>query len=129
SGAGKLVGQVYLQAAVKKACGIEIVPELAKQAQVVAENLKNLSHKKQDIEFVLGDFFLHSWGETTVVFINSTCFTQKMLQLLGEKINTHVSIRMVLTLRPIPTLQDFKFRKAVSIECSWDSALCYVYER
>lgn len=132
SGAGKIVAQVFLQTEVKKALGVEIVSPLYKQAQQAAAMIQTelpvFYENERVLRFVQGDFLQEPWLNATVVFINSICFTQKMLVLLGKKINQSPTIRLVLTLRPIPTLTRLSFKKVISVEGSWDSALCYLYE-
>lgn len=131
SEAGKLVIQVFLQTEVKCAFGIEIVPSYYEQsrraAALLEAELPIFFHDQRKLFFLQADFLQINW-DATVIFINNICFTQNIIALLGERINANPLIRMVLTLRPMSNLQRFKFKKAVSIEGSWDSALCYLYE-
>ncbi len=132
SGIGKITAQVFLQSNVKEAMGIEIVPHLHQQAlhaatQLRAQPLHAIDFSKRKLTFLGGDFLELPLTMTTVVFINAICFSQTMLLSLGDIINRTTSIRQVITLRPIINLERLPFKKAIHIECSWDSALCYVY--
>jgi hypothetical protein len=131
SGAGKVVAQVFLQSGVKEAYGIELLPALYQQAVVAAEKIQqDLSAFYQEgrkLTFLQGDFLEMPLPQATVVLICSTCFSQPMLESLGYIINGMPSVRLILTLRPISTLNRLRFKKTVRIECSWDSALCYIY--
>lgn len=131
SGIGKLVTQAFLLSPVKEALGIEIVSELHQQAALTAqclqEELPDFFVDDRKLTFLHGSFLELSIARATVVLICSTCFDQPLLQALGEIINATPGIRMVFSLRPISTLQRLVFKKTVRVECSWDSALCYVY--
>lgn len=131
SGAGKIVAQVFLRSRVAEALGIEIGPELNEQAQAVSAKIQMVLpelYLGRKLTFLLGDFFQLPLGQPTVVLINSTCFSLPMLHRLGEQINELPSVRMVLSLRPLHTLKYLEFKKAMRVECTWDSALCYVYK-
>lgn len=132
SGAGKICVQVFLKTAVKESMGVEIVPELHMQA---VEAARRIQHELPDfymgarkLTFLQGDFLQHrTLANATVVLINSTCFTQAMLLALSKKIENARGVRAVVSMRPLPGLQRLRFKKVVRMECSWDSALGYLY--
>lgn len=132
SGAGKVAAQVFLSSPVREAIGIEIRPEFHKQAILASERIyRELAcfyEGDRKLTYLLGSFFECSFSNATVVFLNSTCYTQTMLDALGDLIEAQSSIRAVYSLRPLNTLQRLSIKKAIRIECSWDSALCYFYE-
>jgi hypothetical protein len=133
SGLGKVVIQVFLNSAVKESCGIEIIPELYQKSHLAAQKVQHelpdfyLGGRK--LTFLLGSFLDISLATASVVLIGSPCFSQDILYPLGKIIDSMPSIHSVLTLRPIGTLKHFSFKKVIRIECSWDTALCYVYKR
>lgn len=133
SGVGKIVAQVFLNSAVKEAYGIEIRSSLHEQAiiasQRIYQDLPEFYSGNRKLHFLMGDFLDIPLPKITVAFINSTCFTQKLLLSLGNVLNHIPSIHTVFSTRPIGSLQDLKFKNAVRVECSWDSALCYVYKK
>lgn len=123
SGLGKVVRQVFSHTDVKAAHGIEINTELhAKATQHTAQNTNRI------LNFTQGDFLTTPLTDATIVLIASPCFSPSLLHALGERINTTPTIHTVLSLRPIATLT-LPFKKIVRVECSWDTALCYVYQR
>jgi hypothetical protein len=132
SGAGKVVTQVFLQSPAKTAYGIEIVPELHRRAQLVAQkiqqDLPNFFQHGRQLNFYEGNFLVFPLQDATVVLINSVCFSQELLHALGTMINAAPAVHTVLTLRPIDNLQRLLFKKTIRVECSWDTALCYVYQ-
>lgn len=132
SGLGKFVIQVFLNSIVKEARGIELISELHQQALTAAEKVKrdipNVFLGERKLDFTLGDFLNTSFDSATVVFICAPCFSQKTLFTLGKRINEIPSIHTVLSLRPLSSLYHLSFKEAVRVECSWDTALCYIYK-
>lgn len=133
SGKGQVVIQVFLNSAIKEAYGIELLPELHNSAIAAAERLQSdfpfFFHQERKISFLSGSFLDIPFTTATVAFINATCFTQSLLNELGQRIENTPSIHTVLSLRPINALKRLAFKKAIRIECSWDSALCYIYKK
>ena len=131
SGLGKIVIQVFLKSSIKAAYGIEILPALHEQAEKIAEKLHHdlpeFYAKNRKLEFISGSFLELPFMEATVALINSTCFTQALLNDLGKRIDSSPSIHTVISTRPIRTLERLPFKKSISVECSWDSALFYIY--
>jgi len=132
SGLGKVVLQVFLKTAVKKACGIEILPDLHQQslaaAKKVQEDLSGFFTGGRQLNFVLGSFLTFPLTEATVVLIGSPCFTPKMLDSLSKNIDSSPHIHTVFSLRPLCALEKLAFKKAIRIEGSWDTTLCYIYQ-
>lgn len=131
SGLGKIVLYVFLRTLVREAHGIEIIPELHHQALTAAERvyreLPNFYEDDRKLIFTLGDFLENSFTEASVLLIGSPCFSPTMSYKIGEIINQSTRIHTVLTLRPILNLKRLSFKKTVRVECSWDTALCYIY--
>jgi hypothetical protein len=131
SGNGKIVLQVFLQSNVQEAMGIEIIPAFHQQA-IRAEvqlrhDLPDFFADNRKTTFLLGSFLDLPFGHATVAIINSLCLAPHTVNALGRIIDDTTNIHTVMTLRPIPTLQRLSFQKTVRVECSWDSALCYIY--
>jgi hypothetical protein len=131
SGNGKIVLQVFLRSIVAEAIGIEILPNLHQQALLATEKIKielpGFFVDNRKVNFILGSFFEESFSAATVILINAVCFSQDMLCSLGDKINLMPGVRLVASLRPIPTLKRLAFKKAIRIACSWDMVMCYLY--
>jgi hypothetical protein len=131
SGFGKMVIQVFLKSLVRAAYGIESVPELHQHASNAAQRLKNelpeFYQNRRKLDFILGNFLEVPLTTVTIAFVSSTCFTQSLLNALGKKLELTPSVHTVLSLRPISVLERLSFKRTIRIECSWDSALCYVY--
>ena len=131
SGLGKIVIQAFLQSDVREAIGIEIVPWMHECATKAASRLQQHMPElfaNRKLTFLSGDFLSTSFNAATVALINATCFGPELLHALGRIIEQTPSIHTVFSMRPIPDLQRLHFRRAVSVECSWDAALCYMYQ-
>ena len=132
SGCGKIVSQVFLTSLVKTAGGIEIIPELHQIALKIADKIKldfpDSFARDRQLNFFLGNFLEIPFTTATVVLINAVCFSPGLLQTIGEVFNNTPSIHTVLSLRPIHSLTRLVFQKTIHIQCSWDSALCYIYQ-
>lgn len=131
AGLGKLVIQVFLQTPVRKAIGVEIVPNLhaasiSAREQVYIE-LPELFEQGRQLEFILGDFLLVPFLDATVLLLCAVCFPPTLLDSIGHLINTLPHVHTVFSLRPLPNLKRLQFVKTIRVECSWDTALCYVY--
>jgi histone methylation protein DOT1 len=129
---GKIVAQIFLTTPVKTSIGIEIVPELHSAAMRVSQRIKNdlpyFYENDREMSFIQGNFLDKSLDNMTVALINATCFPPSLLNELGKIIHHTSTIRLVLSLRPLITLQRLVCKKIIPIECSWDSTLCYCYE-
>ncbi len=131
SGLGKIVIHVFLKTVVNAAYGIELSPELHQHAINAAKKLQydlpSLYDDGRKLEFFLANFLERPIPNATIAIINATCFTQPLLNKLGKVLENTSSIHTVLSTRPINTLRRLAFKKSVRIECSWDTALCYIY--
>jgi len=131
SGLGKCALQAFTQTPVKKVIGIEAADGLFAQSTVAYERLKNdfpfFWNDNRQLELRHGNFLTADWQDTTLIYTCSTCFTQNLLAEIGRKINQHTSVQQVISLRPLPTLERLKLQNVFSVECSWDSSLCFHY--
>lgn len=132
SGRGKVVTQVFLTTSVKKAVGIEVRPDLHSQAVAAATRIQAelpaFYESNRGLNFLLGSMFDIPFSDATVLWVNSVCFAPDMLVQLAKIINAFGAIHTVLALRPIPNLKKLNFKRSVRVECSWDTALCYIYQ-
>lgn len=132
SGLGKCTLQAFIQTKAHKVIGIEAATRLHEQAQKIVAQVQQdapyLWEEQREWNLLCDNFLTANWQGATVVYICSTCFTQSLLNAIGNKINTEPQVQKVLSLRPLPTLQ-MPLQKVFSVECSWDSALCFFYAK
>lgn len=133
AGHGKVILQVLLQTMTRTITGIEIVASAYARAKHALQRLQVAQphlFSKRNLQLIHGDFFsVQLKPQPTVVWLNATCFSQSMLHKLALLLNCYTELRMIISLRPLLHLERCKFVKRFSVECSWDTALCYVYER
>ncbi|MDR3478675.1 MAG: hypothetical protein P4M14_11665 [Gammaproteobacteria bacterium] len=131
SGIGKITAQVFLKTAVKEAIGIELLPALHEQAEAAGkrllQELPGFYENGRKLTFILGDFLKTPLPNATVAVVCAPCFPQVILNALGQILNDTESIHTIFTLRPISTIKRLAFKRAVRVEGSWDTSLCYIY--
>lgn len=131
AGTGRVTAQVFLKTGVQAACGIEFIPELHEHslriAQQMERDLPEFYGKGRKLNFFLGNFLEIPFTQATVVLMNSVCFSQQTLAQVAPLIDANPNIHTALSLRPLPGLKRLPFVKAIATECSWDTALCYLY--
>ena len=133
SGMGKLVthGSMELQC-LELAVGIELDPH---RHSTATSNLKNSRKRRKDADFGSaapvhlhrGDILDASVSTATHVYVSSLCFTKKMMQDLGTKLqNEAVNLKCVATLQPFPEAEQVHYpsrtlalTKTEYVEMSW----------
>lgn len=133
SGFGKVAAQTFLMTKVNKVIGIEIDSYKYKVAQLLLikmqEQIDQIFYGSRNLTFIQGDITKVNIQDATVVYTCSTCFTEQLVWSLGEYLNTLPNLRLLLSLKPIPSFEKLPYYGIIPVECSWDSALCYVYKR
>lgn len=131
SGMGNLVLGVYLRTRLKEVIGIEASPTLhahgIKVLQKVFDAFPKLRESSRTLRLLQGNFLQYDFNRVSIIYTCSTCFTQELMWLIGEKMNRAPLLRQVISLKPIASLTRLPLKKIISIECSWDSALAYYY--
>lgn len=131
SGLGKVVIQLFLTTSIRESYGIEIRPDLHQQAltilRQIQKDLPDCFPYSRKLTFLCGNFLEIPLSSATLLLIASPCFSPTILHRLSGIINDLSSVHSVFSLRPLPALKRLPFKKAIAIECSWDSALCYLY--
>jgi hypothetical protein len=132
SGIGKCALQVFMQSDISAVIGIEASSVLHEAALKISLQVRHdfpiFWENNRKLKFIEGNFLNVDWENATIVYTCSTCFTQELLVCIANKINQTSSIKQVLSLRPLPTL-NMTLKKVFAVECSWDSALCFLYTR
>lgn len=134
SGIGKTVLQLLLRTPAKKVIGIEIDQQKYqfaknKQTQIEKELAEYLDGAQKQLEFIYGDFIEQSLSEATVIFTDSTCFSNAIVELLRVKLPTLEHLHSIVSLKHIPALVGFHCIKRLSVECSWGTGRCFIYQR
>jgi len=133
SGTGQVTLQVFLKTPVGAAYGIEWLPALHQQslrlAQQLEQDLPEFYAEGRELHFIQGNFLEIPLAAATVILMNSVCFSQDTLLEISRVINNSPKLHSLLSLRPLPALEKWRCVTTISTECSWDTALCYLYQR
>lgn len=130
SGLGKACAYLFLRTAVRIVYGIELLSDLHQKAcQVGMQMKKDLPDffQRRELNFLCGDFLQVALPEASIALLASPCFDQRILQQLAERFDQAVNLRCLITLKPMDMMKRLRFYKALRIQASYDSALCYIY--
>ena len=145
SGTGKPVFAMSLIYHFKKLIGIEFLENLFKLSLGVKQNYdKTIENKFENykqlfsfetpnqIEFLQGDFLKHSWEDTSIIFANSTCFTETMMKNIANKANKECktgTIIITFTKRLTSLSIDWELRDGFRRLMTWGIATIYIHRR
>lgn len=132
SGLGKCALQLFMQTDLKKIFGIEASQILHAQAMTAVRQVNSdfpcFWEEGRTLSLICDNFLHADWHGATIIYSCSTCFTQELLIAIGNKINQQPQVKQVFSFRPLPSLK-IPLKKVFTVECSWDSALCFFYEK
>jgi precorrin-6B methylase 2 len=130
-GVGKFVIQVYLDAPVKKAAGIELSTTRIDKAKQALEQIKKdkLLQKGRRLEFKEQNILDAHLKDATAIFISSLCFSDKLLEKVTNKLARLKPGLRVATSRKLVENPTFKLIETLQIPMSWSSSsTIYFYE-
>jgi SAM-dependent methyltransferase len=134
SGTGKAVFATHLLFPFSKTVGIEILPTLYQASKTILEKYekevrpKILEKKNQQkIEFILGDFLKIDFSDADVVFANSTCFSQQMIDKLETSFLSLKKGARIITLTKKLTNKNFYLFDSLIYKQSWGEATVNFY--
>lgn len=133
SGLGKVMVQLFLTSKAASVTGIEINPHRHVISKAVKETMQQqlpeLFSAPRRFDVIQGDFLTHDFLDISVIYVCSTIFSFDLLHAIGNKINTMMHVKKVVSFKRLPHLKDFKLVKMLYLHCSWDMVACYLYER
>lgn len=131
SGVGKVVLQYFLKTPVKKACGVEASETRNGYALQVFEQVR-----KEFPDLFAGNRILDAWNsnfleadlsDATIIYSCSTCFSEELLNNIGEMADRCPNLKYIASNKPIPS--KLQLAALVEVECSWDKTKWHVYSR
>ncbi len=133
SGAGKAVFVAASFFNIKKAYGIELLPELFQLANAQmskAEHLANVhSQNMSDVEFIQDDFLNTDISNGDIVFINATCLSYPSWEkLLTKLISLKKGSRVIVTTKKIQH-ESFQVISQTSEVMSWGLNSVNIYQK
>ena len=136
----KYIGIEYLEQIYKDS--IEIKNEYIKQLPKFIKDMKEQNifpnynfdnnNNLPNILFINNDFLNENLSEGSLIFTNSTCFTQELLDKIAEKVNKEVKIGciVVTTTRPLKLDKEkWDILKGVKRMMSWGVASIFVHKK
>ena len=145
SGLGKPVIAMSLLCHFKKLIGIEYLDNLFKLSLSIKQSYENTIEEKfrqnkdlftfekpNSIEFLHGNFLEQNWEDTSIIFANSTCFSENMMNNIASKANKECrsgTIIITFTKRLTTLNSDLKFRDGFRRIMTWGVATIYIHRR
>lgn len=138
SGSGKGVVSAALIHDFDKCKGIEVLESLYdistklflsyQQVRLhLVYNYPDLWDKLPDIEFIFGDMFNESWTDASFIFVNSTCFDSKMMEMISNReVNPGT---WAVTLTKALKSSKWVIKQSLRKPMSWGEATIYIHER
>ena len=143
SGMGKGVIAMSLLCRFKKIIGIEFLDNLFKLSlrvkqtydDTIAEKFSNYKdlfsfEKPNQVEFLHGNFLEHSWEDTSIIFANSTCFSENLMNNIANKANKECksgTIIITFTKRLKTLNSDWELRDGFQRIMTWGIATIYIH--
>lgn len=121
-GIGKFVIQAYLATDSKKVVGIELSVERCKHCQEACTELKKLPFdKSRKLEFYQQNILDADLSDATVVYMCSTCYPEKLMKDITDKIAKLKPGLLVATLKKLPQHEDFELIDTMNLPMTWSS--------
>jgi SAM-dependent methyltransferase len=132
SGTGKACFAAAFLGDFKKSIGIELVPGLYQSSQELKSCLSNGTYNNyfNKLTFINGNFLENNFADADVIFANSTCFDQKLMDDLTAQLN-HLKKGSFVTLLT-QTIDSKEFEliyETGEIEYSWGNPTTRVYKK
>lgn len=129
------LAQTCLQVALTtpaKAKGVELSKTRIERAQQAVANLKNIYgiDFKDRVELHVADITKTNFSDATVIFLCSTCFSDKLMQQISNTLSKTQSLRYVITLRKMPENNYLTLFKTYQLPMTWNNkTTVYVYAK
>lgn len=127
SGVGKSVIQAFLEYPFSKAVGIELSPTRFKQAEEVAQKIKN-----RTLEFRNEDFVMSDISDADVIYMASTCYPEELMNTLLDRFAGLKDGTVIISLKSLPNRASslgFKQINKYTLPMTWmEGNSVYVYK-
>ena len=145
SGTGKAVIAMSLFGPFKKLIGIELLQglwDLSMRSKIFYEktitdkfikfNALFTIERTNIIDFYNGDFMREKWNNASIIFVNSTCFSQDLMEKIGIKAKKECQIdTIIITItKKLNNLNtDWEYKTEFKRLMSWGVGTIYIYIR
>jgi hypothetical protein len=132
SGVGKFPMWVNLTTDIKKSVGIEISPTRYKMTMKAVKRFEKAGLRNDDKEllFVRGDIAKVDFNDATIIFISSSCFSERLMGILSDKFRALNHEALVISLKKFPEDDPYlALTHEVNLATQWcDSLPFYFYK-
>jgi SAM-dependent methyltransferase len=136
SGTGKAVIAAALLGNFSHVLGVELLPELYKEAKkVLLKFNKNVrpnlhpANQKVVVDYIHNDLFDHDWSNGDVVFMQTTCFNENLMERLEEQAESLKPGSMVITLSKYLRSPSFKIVTQKKYPFGWGEATVFIHKK
>ena len=93
----------------------------------ILDQHKDIWSSLPDVDLVHGDIFVNGWNDASVIFANSTCFEQDMIDLIADS-EARVGT-WAITLTKCFMSDKWKVLQSFRKNMSWGDATIYIHRR
>mmetsp|Transcript_26649 Transcript_26649/g.42247 ORF Transcript_26649/g.42247 Transcript_26649/m.42247 type:complete len:320 (-) Transcript_26649:190-1149(-) len=136
SGTGRGVIAAALVGSFDRLCGIEMLEVLHQAALDVQREYEtrvvprlSLSNRNQELKFVKGNLLKANWSDASVIFINSTCFSNKLMENIAKQAVSLKTGACVVTLTRPMVSPYFRLLDSKKYSMSWGDATAHIHIR
>ena len=136
SGSGRAVFVARITQDFETCIGIELMENLATLASQMKQKydtaVKDLLHSSQncsDVEFFCDDFLEFDWTDGDVVFANSTCFTDSLMESISRKASAMNPGSFLVTFTKGIVSEHFEVVGKKRYNMSWGPATVFIHRR
>lgn len=136
SGTGKAVFVAHLMFPFVKAVGVELVPTLHQSAMEALKRYETEIKpriadevKGKEIKFIEADILQTDFSEADVIFMNSTCFSDELMNGVDRRIDSIKPGAYVISLTKSLSNPALKLLKSELNDFSWGKATAYYHQR
>jgi len=131
SGIGKFVIYMYLFTKIKKSVGIELSETRYKTSIKMLQKIKEnrLIEFNRELNFIYGDIVEEDISDATIIYMCSTCYSDKLLQKLIQRFIKLSSRLRIITLKKLPDNLQLIYMDTWKISTTWANETdIYYYE-
>lgn len=128
----KLIGIEYLEGLWNLSMRSKIFYEKTITDKLIKFNALFTIEESNRIDFYNGDFLRQKWEDASIIFANSTCFTQDLMDKIGIKAKKECQIETVIITvsKKLTNLDyDWEFKEVFKRLMSWGVGSIYIYIR
>jgi precorrin-6B methylase 2 len=129
SGLGKPCLAISLAFEIKKAVGVELLPDFIKASREVYEKTKEIFPEINEVEFREENFLETNLEEATIIFLHATCFDEKEMEKIEESLLKLKKESRIIVITKSLKNSKFLLLEEGSIKMNWGTATFRIYHK